>query len=494
MGLHKHVLAGITATAFLALAGNDAAAAVSTHAAWGGNVHPGRPTGVFVEVQPTSGGDAQITVTSGGQRYTSLARLEPGTLHRQWLTVVPSAGRSLEVLVQTPGAADHHEQLSLRVARQPIVAYVSRGELRLPQDAKHTVVAVDPALLPDSTDAFATLDALVLARSGFERLSEAQIATLLAFLGTCGRLLAIDMPDATFRLLRAQAGCGGLFVASANLPGMHAAVNRLLAAEHDTLPSAARLAAMQPEAQRMQLWWRVTIFVLGYVIVMALLAASGRARTVLAATPLLAAVIALLVWTADAREELLVWSETYQGTQFARYRGLIRVTGTGRGMRRLIAPPGGGQPRPVSDRVVATFTAMAGQTNQHSIEIPVSLMSRSLFLLEGTFPVNPTLALAGPEHSPAVVHRGGQPTPQGLLSLDGDIFPVPAMQPGQTVHIDTDSPLPPDHRIGSLLRLRAGSRGSLLLPLERIDRLAAERASSTGWLMVTPRVPQDEAG
>jgi hypothetical protein len=44
------------------------------------------------------------------------------------------------------------------------------------------------------------------------------------------------------------------------------------------------------------------------------------------------------------------------------------------------------------------------------------------------------------------------------------------------------------------LRLRAGTRDTLLLPLEQIDRLAAERASSVGWLMVTPRPPLDESG
>jgi hypothetical protein len=201
--LHNHALAGIAATVILAVAAGDAAAAVSAQTAWGGNFHPGRPTGVFVEVQSIAGGDAQITIVSGGQRYARTIRLEPGELHRHWLTVVPPAERALEVHVRAADGADHHEQLALRMAREPIVAYVSSGELRLPPDAGHTVVAVDPALLPDSADAFATLDALVLARSGFERLTESQISTLLGYLGTCGRLLAIDMPEATFRLLRA---------------------------------------------------------------------------------------------------------------------------------------------------------------------------------------------------------------------------------------------------------------------------------------------------
>jgi hypothetical protein len=492
--LHNHALAGIAATVILAVAAGDAAAAVSAQTAWGGNFHPGRPTGVFVEVQSIAGGDAQITIVSGGQRYARTIRLEPGELHRHWLTVVPPAERALEVHVRAADGADHHEQLALRMAREPIVAYVSSGELRLPPDAGHTVVAVDPALLPDSADAFATLDALVLARSGFERLTESQISTLLGYLGTCGRLLAIDMPEATFRLLRAQAGCDGMFVAASGYPDALAATNQLLAIKHDALPSAARLAAMQPENQRMQLWWHVVIFVAGYVIVMVLLAISGRGQAALAATPLLAAVVALLVWTANSREELLIWSETYQGTQFARYRGLIRVTGAGRGTRRLAAPSGGGQPRPVTERTIAKFTAVAGRANQHSIEIPVSLMSRSLFLLEGTFPVNPALSVAGSKHRPAVIHRGAQPTPQGMLSMAGEIFPIPAMQPGQTIQINTDSPLPRNHRVGSILRLRAGTRDTLLLPLEQIDRLAAERASSVGWLMVTPRPSLDESG
>jgi len=238
----------------------------------------------------------------------------------------------------------------------------------------------------------------------------------------------------------------------------------------------------------------VMIFVLAYVSVIALLAASGRGRVAIAAIPIVATVVALLVWTPGVREELIVWSETSQGTQFARYRGLIRVTGSGRGVRRLTLPIGGGQPYAVAPDKAATFSTEPDRANAHRVEIPVSLMSRSLFLLEGTFPVNPALALAQGGDQPAVIHDGSRPTPEGMLSLAGDIFPLPAMQPGQTLQIDMDSPLPPGNRVGSLLRARAGERGAILLPLEQIDRLGAGRTSSVGWLMVAPSADKDESG
>jgi hypothetical protein len=492
--LPDHALRLFVAAVALTAAPTDASAAVSAQAAWAGYFHPGRATGVFLEIQSQSGGEALITVASGGQRYTSPARLEPGRLHRQWLAVVPAAEPSLQIRIDEPGKPDYREQIPLRVARRPIVAYVSMGEVRLPESRRHEAVAVDPALLPDEVGAYSTLDALVLARSGFERLSESQISTLLAFLGNCGRLLTIDIPAATLRLLRAQAGCNGLYLAAAHETEAGAAADRLLAVKSNALPSASRLATMQPESERMQIWWRVMIFVLAYVSVIALLAASGRGRVAIAAIPIVATVVALLVWTPGVREELIVWSETSQGTQFARYRGLIRVTGSGRGVRRLTLPIGGGQPYAVAPDKAAIFSTEPDRANAHRVEIPVSLMSRSLFLLEGTFPVNPALALAQGGDQPAVIHDGSRPTPEGMLSLAGDIFPLPAMQPGQTLQIDTDSPLPPGNRVGSLLRARAGERGAILLPLEQIDRLGAGRTSSVGWLMVAPSADKDESG
>lgn len=494
MRLPDHALGFFVAAVALTAAPTDSAAAVSAHAAWAGYFHPGRATGVLLEIQSQSGGEALITVVSGGQQYTSPALLEPGTLHRQWLAVVPAAEPSLQIRIDARGTTEYREQIPLRPARRPIVAYVSMGEVRLPESTRHEVVAVEPALLPDEVGAYSTLDALVLARSGFERLSEPQITTLLAFLGKCGRLLTIDIPPSTLRLLRAQAGCNGLYLAAAHETGAGAAADRLLAIKSNALPSALRLATMQPESERMQVWWRVMIFMLAYVIVIALLAASGRGSVAVAATPLVATVVALLIWTPGVREELIVWSETSQGTQFARYRGLIRVTGSGRGVRHLTLPVGGGQPYAVAPDAAATFSTEPERPNAHRVEIPVSLMSRSLFLLEGTFPVNPALALAQGGGRPAVIHGGNRPTPEGMLSLAGDIFPLPAMQPGQTVQIDTDSPLPPGHRVGSLLRARAGERGAILLPLEQIDRLGSSRASSVGWLMVAPPTDEDESG
>ncbi len=468
----------------------DPAGDISVSPAWGGLYHPGQSTALLVSLRPATGAESRITIATGGLVYTRHVRPKPGVEVSTWLAIAPRSDASLRITVDP---FEYQADVVLQEARQPIVAYVSTGDLRLPESASHAPVVVDPIVLPDNADAFATLDALVLARSAFERMTEAQISALLAYLGNCGRMIGVGLPAATFRLLRAQAGCNSRFVANVDNAAVTTTVNALLSAKGSPLPSARHLAAIQADTYRAKTWLQAVIFVIAYVTVVLLLSGTRRHRAALAAVPVIATAIAFAVWTPSAQQELIIWSEAERGTQFARFRGLVRITGNGRGEFDLDPPIGSSQMRAVDDNALATFASDAAM-DRPAVRIPVALMSRSLFLTEGTFPVNPALVLADEDDGPTIIHRGGRSVPGGMLSYAGEVFAVPRMEPGETLRIDTDVPLSRQDRVGSLLRARAGAHGALLFPLEQLERQRAAGSSSTGWLMVTASPDRDETG
>jgi hypothetical protein len=457
--------------------------------AWDGVVRPGGWTELAVRVVSDVGGEVRVDSSEGALHSATLGRVEAGVAAVLRLPVRVGTSDRIAVVVRGPGEVRRRVPVTLRLlAPDERVVARAGGAVRRPG---HRVVALgtDAASLPSTARAFDTVDVLVLDVAMLAGLEGPQLRALEGHLGRCGRVVLVDAPGPAIGRARDRAGCDGAFVEAVHDgAAVDDAVARLLAHPAPRLPDGGRLAALLPGARRPGAARSLAGFFAGYGAALVLGAVAIRRAWLFPALPL-AATALLVAALRNARPEvtLATWTETTSGAATARFAAVLAVDGMAPRALAIDVPPALGVPDPVGDPgTTLALTASAGSDTR--VAVRTALLSEHRLELAGTLDWTAPLAVEAAAGTPRVVNTGPVRSRPGFLVHDGDVFRLPALDPGAAwnpapeavpdpaLPADLTAALGPDVH---LLALLPGTPGPILE--------AGTTAAAAGWIVIRAR-------
>jgi hypothetical protein len=459
-------------------------AALDVSAAFDGWSRPGRQSELRLELGAGAGGRAQLSIDDGARRIETTLVLQSGAPALVRLPV--TAGERVHVVVVRPAAPALVREFGFRLAEAPLIAWASRDSSAWPQELGLQRLPVDATALPHSAAGFAGIDALVLDEATLLRLEPEQLRALAAYLGACGRVVAVSAAGAA---LKQVAGCGGgalrIVATTTAAPRALAALFEQPVAEPPRFEVLAHIAEPGLGA-----WPTVAAVVTVYLAAMlALAAADAGARTLILLSLLATVLVAALPGIGRAPAQLAVWAELAPGDLAARYGASLSLPGSFAGDRTLTldavlpaAEPCAAAGRPGGpsiwtwDRGAQRFTAVAER-------LPLFGSERVCF--RGVFPVAARAARIGRAGDALAVTNVGQGAwERGRALLQGRVYDLPPLAPGESARLV--EPRLPQTDAETLALSRSSAAGSILWPLA-MPPLSARRVA--GWLSLQIAAP-----
>jgi hypothetical protein len=466
--------------AVLIIAGRATAAPLEIDGAFGGWSRPGRQAELALTLTAARAGDAAVEIGDGARSITTRAALPAGVPQLLRLPVTASALVSVRAVL--PDGQPVRGDYSFRLAESPLIVWAAEFAPPAGDDGSFTV-PVGAGTLPYSSAGYASIDALVLDEDTLAHLDADQAHALLAYLGDCGRAVAVAIAPATADALRAASGCNArAFAAEASAVSAPAALERLLGqpvAEPVAFDSLRGIIDPGPGA-----WPAVAAGITIYLAALAaLLIARARLRLIViwvASATACAAILPRLVHSAPA---LAVWAEAEPGAVSARYAARLELAGGYPGRATLPIDPILRAPEPCAadDHSDDEWSWDADQRRYTAVRRSLPLFGGANVCFRGDFPVAARAArISGQLSQVTLTNSGPTAWGAGAALVSGRLFRLGALEPGRSQVLDTGATAPRS-AAEELLAARGFSPGVLWpLPLPEIS--SSRRAAA--WLAV----------
>ncbi|MBS0366369.1 MAG: hypothetical protein JSR67_11180 [Proteobacteria bacterium] len=488
-GVYASPVTAVLAALLIAVAAPGAPAAAAgpapleLSAAWGGVSRPGRMTELRVRLSSPAAGTVLLRIASAGAVIESALAVR----RAEWqeVTVPVPASETVAVRAQFPDGTSAAGSLPLRLAEEPLLA-VAATSLRPAAvsgaaTGRTARVEVNAGELPRQHQAYQAVDAVLVDAGALAQLDTGQLQGLVDYLGRCGALVAIALPQAASDLLRKEAGCGGrTLMLLADDASTDAAVLSVLAAAPAEPVGRALLRPLLPQAAGP--WPLVVAAVLAYFALAAvLLAFAGRPAVLVTCASL--ATLAVLVGphVVQPKPRLSIWAESESQDHRGRYSALAETTGAGRGTRTQVLPEllQGAGPCAVADADSDDATGSADSTPPphwrwdpaHSRFLTVTfeqrLFATAAVCWHGGFPLTRSASTRRLGSGGILVtNRGAGIWPAGVAVQDGRRYVLPVVPPGTARVLSASAQVPESPATDLAAMSGDGDSAVLLWPLE----------------------------
>ena len=449
--------------------------------AWQGWSRPGRST--ELEIRVTGRGDAAVTVATDVQRIITAIAVSADRPARLRVPVAAAPTVTVSAAVDAPTPVAVTAALSL--SDSPLLAWVASREEPPPSVAGFRTLSLTPAALPGNTEAYSSIDALVISAATLSALDEQQMVALLGHVATCGRTLLVGADQDTAALFAAGVGCGGRALGVApDAAGASAALAGLLQLPPREPPRTSSLATLSGADLTS---WRLVLATLAGCAALLLLCAvftsSLPLLVILAGSLALAA--AWFVQSRPAAAQLAVWAEAGPGERLARYGALQRTTVQRHGAAVVELHAELAAPTTCRERRDATWHWDAAQRRFTHVTVPGKLFDSVSLCYSGSFPVARSAAWRVADDGQAVLRNTGPSEwPAGQLLWRGTVRALPGVAPGADLVLVTDAGDSARNAVARLALSRTSPNDAALLwPLD-LGTVVGAPAQSQAWLLV----------
>jgi len=459
-----------------------AAPQVELTPALGGWSRPDRTTEIGVRVRADTATRGTLGIAAGPQSVRTRFELAAGETLR--LDIPVASGATLDATVELEGAPAERRPIALSLSESPLLgaALASGQSARLVGFHGVALVAGD---LPRNASAYASLDALVLDEGTLRALDTRQLAALIGFAASCGRIALVSADPGAWRVLEAAAGCGRrMLVAGASLDEALGRLQDSLAEPAGGAVTAADLGALAKTGAAA--WPRVVAALAVFFAAAALALIFVPSMPALLLVPLLAtAVLAALLHAWEPRSRLVVWAEAEPSARVAQYQAWQQVQGLARGRLTMATLAGLGQPRPCDRHRSARLELDAGRGQLASVDFDARLFEPVALCYSGTFPVMRAFGVTAIGAGRVEVRNEGTlASPPGVFLAGGHVQDLPALAPGAAATLRLETGRPPQDAATRAALARTPYAGfGLLWPLQ-LDTVADAPADAAAWLFV----------
>ena len=180
--------------------------------AWKGWSRPGRTTEIDVRVASDTAMRTTVELTAARQSTTATLDLQPGRVAR--LQIAVDASPSVAVRVDMPSGAPLQRDLAISQSEAPLLGVGLAFDERVQLDGFHAL-ALTADDLPRNESAYSSIDALIVDAPTLAGLDQRQLAALVGYATSCGRLVVVDADARVRGLLDGAGGCRGRAVMNA---------------------------------------------------------------------------------------------------------------------------------------------------------------------------------------------------------------------------------------------------------------------------------------
>ncbi|MEP7138521.1 MAG: hypothetical protein ABI745_02765 [Caldimonas sp.] len=452
--------------------------------AWKGWSRPGRMTEIDVRMSSDGALRASFEVSAARQLTTAALELQPGRVTR--LQVAIGSAPGIDVRVDSAGTSTIRRDVRIAQSESPLLGVGLAADRIVQLDGFHAVaLAADD--FPRSESAFSSIDALILDAPTLAGLDQKQLAALVGFAASCGRLVVVGADARVRRALDGAAGCG--HSATMNASSAEEARSMLGASLATRLPQPLAFGNVAALAQPAHAAWNWVAVLLAVYLAAASLALihSSSLPTLLLAPAVAVAVTLTLMHQLKSTSQLVVWSEGETGAQLARYQAVQRFPGNAREHARVAVPPQLGASVQACDPVQPMhFELDATGQRVEFAEFDTRLFHQVALCYAGSFPMLRTIAVAARgDGAETARNAGSRAWPQGSLIVAGKVRDLPALDPGASAVIGAASaPGRRDDALRTALT-RTPADGTAALWQLDLAGVAGAPIDSQGWLLVS---------
>lgn len=275
-----------------------------------------------------------------------------------------------------------------------------------------------------------------------ERLTDEQLRALMQFTGSCGRVILVSVSSTVEALFRDDAACDGQYLLSVQSPDeLHRARSELEQLEDPARPSAAEInglltAIADKRFNLKNLIW----FWAGYLLLALLLISNRRTRLPALGFSIVASLLVPIVWPPQSIRTSVAWAEAE-----------------------------------ADDRVIA-FSLIEQKSTTRNGKYTSEIVSKT-----GSFDLNPSLGFSVGGEEVEICNQGKGVTGETHVQWQGNVFAVPALDPGASWASAHEPEL-----IGDALRapeLSLFVKRSTGKPLTLLRSLPVSSEDDAAWLM-----------
>ncbi len=351
--------------------------------------------------------------------------------------------------------------------------------------------SVSGTTLPRFPPAYSQISALAIGGRTLAALDDAQLRSLLEFVGSCGRLMLIDVSRSVEQIFVNRASCEGRFFKSiVSEDNAEAAYLELLEQRSLTLPSDEQLGGLISKTPDGAIdLTRLSFFWAGYLIVFSMLMIQARTRVAGLGFSIVSTLLVLVIWPAATSRAYVAWAEASSIDRVARYAALERYSAARRGTFMLPADPFGTQPvRITGSNYSFQWNADPDQTFVVWDTSPFQQIDN---LTRGSFTIDTKLRAVIRDNTVSVCNSGIGVSRQAFLHWQGHVFAIPSMTPGTTWSSAAHTALAADALISPELQLFLNRSSGHIMTLLQSLPVSDEKKNERAWLL---RYQSDQAG
>ncbi len=292
--------------------------------------------------------------------------------------------------------------------------------------------SVSGETMPRLPPAYGQLTALAIDGRTLAALDDAQLRSLLEYVGVCGRVMLIDVSGLVEQVFVNRAACDGRFLKIVDSTGdVEATFLELIGQQVPALPSDEQLGRLLEESFRVAFdLTTLGLFWVGYLIVFVGLISRSRTRLAAFGFSIVGTMLVLVIWPSNTTSAYVAWAETSSIGRVARFAGLERHSASRLGTYTLPGDSHGIHPEKItSDTYSLRWNADNDQRNLVWHASPFQQIDK---LTRGSFAVDPMLRASITDNNASVCNLGAVVSPITFLHWQGSIFAIPPMSPGTT--------------------------------------------------------------
>ena len=323
---------------------------------------------------------------------------------------------------------------------------------------------------------------MIVSYRNLQSLQDQQINALAAYLAQCGKTIAIDFPEAIYKQLQAGSGCRSEFLLpAATIAELLPQLDKLLRLKPTPLPEPELVLPQTAASGFFNHAALLAAFCFGYLIWLCLTAIFGKRKIFSLSLPILAAGVALLVWSRQAPEtRLYTWLDASSGQTIAHYRAALQITAIGKWQGTLSLPLEAALAAGADQAVAEQNYPPLQDTATSELKLP--LLSTAAWRWQAALKFKPPLELKQQAQQLLVHNISEHATEPGLALWQGKLYTLPALAGGQSwspgaEFAADDSPL-----AKLLVRQTAAATSAVLLPFT--PDILPFKTEQAGWLLL----------
>ncbi len=464
---------------------------IEASVAFGGHVSASKFTELRVLAASPAGGTLILDTVGGSPNVSFSLDLRSGETTKTWAPLGIDFSNQSPAIRATLGRAKP-QKVALNTIRHstPWSALVGTLASQLLLEVPDTE-SVSGTTLPRFSPAYGQISALAIGGPTLATLDDSQLRSLLEFVGSCGRLMLIDVSESVEQIFVNRAACEGRFFKSVDSgDNAEAAYRKLLEQRLLTFPSDEQLGGLLSDTSDGDVdLTRLSLFWAGYLLVLALLMFQARTRIAGLGFSIVSTVLVLVIWPAAISRAYVAWAEASFNDRVARYAALERYSAARRGTFMLPADPFGTHPTIITGSNYS-FQWNA-ETDQSYVVWDTPPFQQIDSLTRGSFTIDTTLRAEIRENIVSVCNSGIRASREAFLHWQGGIFAIPSIAPGTTWssadHTALDAEATASSELQLLLIRSSEHNMTMLQSLPVFDGDKTERA----WLL---RYESDQTG